>query len=389
MVFLRSMKQPILYLILLVFILHSCKDVENKTNPVAEDQTGYAPIEVNYAHGFQIKTTATGYQVTIKNPWPDSAVNYPFTLVKHQGREFVSKANLPVRIPIPIEKIVVTSTTHITPLVLLGEEKSLIGFPATDYISAPKVRSLIDAGNIKELGTNQLMNVEAAIILEPDLVMGFSIDDSNPTYQKIEEAGIPVLYNGDWVEEHPLGKAEWIKLFGVLYGKEKEADSIFKTIEKEYQNTLKLAAHLERPKVLSGATYKDQWYLPYGNSWQGKILKDAGADYLYAATKGTGSLAYNIEKVLIDGREATYWIAPAQYTSYSKMLADNKSYALFDSFKNRQVYTHALTVGAKGGVLYYEEASMRPDLVLKDLVKILHPDLALDHELYFFRALKE
>ncbi len=164
------MKQPILYLILLVFILHSCKDVENKTNPVAEDQTGYAPIEVNYAHGFQIKTTATGYQVTIKNPWPDSAVNYPFTLVKHQGREFVSKANLPVRIPIPIEKIVVTSTTHITPLVLLGEEKSLIGFPATDYISAPKVRSLIDAGNIKELGTNQRMNVEAAIILEPDTV---------------------------------------------------------------------------------------------------------------------------------------------------------------------------------------------------------------------------
>jgi iron complex transport system substrate-binding protein len=383
------MRHPILYLVLLVCILHSCKYTENKTVQVVEDQTKYDPIKINYARGFQIKTTATGYQVTIKNPWPDSAVNYPITLVKRQGRALVSKVNVPLTIPIPIEKIVVTSTTHITPLVLLGEEKSLIGFPDTDYISAPKVRLLIDSGNIKELGTNQLMNVEAAIIIEPDLVMGFSIDDSNPTYQKIEEAGIPVLYNGDWVEEHPLGKAEWIKLFGVLYGKEKQADSIFRTIEKEYHNTVKLVEHRERPVVLSGATYKDQWYLPYGNSWQGKILNDAGADYVYAATKGSGSLAYNIEKVLIDGREATYWIAPAQYTSYSKMLADNKSYALFDSFKNKQVYTHALTVGAKGGVLYYEEASMRPDLVLKDLVKILHSDLQLEHQLYFFKPLKD
>ena len=385
------MKKTFLYLLIVCSILPSCKN-ENKIieNTVKKsDGSTYQNIEVNYAHGFQIQTTETGYDVTIMNPWPESAVNYPFKLVKNRGRKLVKEAGASLIIPIPIENIVLTSTTHIPPLVLLGEGKSLTGFPGTDYISAPEIRALIETGKVKELGTNQLMNVESTILLEPDLVMGFSIDDSNPTYQKIEEAGIPVLYNGEWVEEHPLGKAEWIKLFGVLYGKEKEADSIFNAIEKEYLNTLKLIEKVKKPKVLSGATYIDQWYLPYGNSWQGKVLKDAGADYIYAATEGNGSLAYNIEKVLMDGREATYWIAPAQYTSYSKMLADNKSYALFDAFKNKQVYTHALTVGAKGGVTYYEEASMRPDLVLKDLVKILHPELLLDHELYFFKQLED
>lgn len=385
------MKKTLLYLLIGYSLLASCKK-ENKIieNTVEKsDRSTYQDIEVNYAHGFQIQTTETGYELTIMNPWPESVVNYPFKLVKDRESKLVQKAGGPITIPIPIESIVLTSTTHIPPLVLLGEEKSLTGFPGTDYISAPEVRALIESRKVKELGTNQLMNVESTILLEPDLVMGFSIDDSNPTYQKIEDAGIPVLYNGEWVEEHPLGKAEWIKLFGVLYGKEKEADSIFNAIEKEYLNTLKLIEKVKRPQVLSGATWKDQWYLPYGNSWQGQILKDAGADYIYAATEGNGSLAYNIEKVLLDGREATYWIAPAQYTSYSKMLADNKSYALFDAFKNKQVYTHALTIGAKGGVTYYEEASMRPDLVLKDLVKILHPELLLDHELYFFKPLED
>ncbi|MEN8899142.1 MAG: ABC transporter substrate-binding protein, partial [Nonlabens sp.] len=188
---------------------------------------------------------------------------------------------------------------------------------------------------------------------------------------------------------HPLGKAEWIKLFGVLYGKEKEADSIFKTIEREYLNTLELVENVDKPKVLSGATWKDTWYLPYGDSWQGKILNDAGSSYIYQTTTGSGSLAYNIEKVLMDGRDAAFWIAPAQYTSYSKMLQDNTSYAQFDAFKNKQIYTHALTLGSKGGVTYYEEASMRPDLVLKDLVKILHPEIKLEHELYFFKKLND
>lgn len=385
------MKKTFLFLALCFSILLSCKNENSKVLSSSENDTTsvYPKIEIKYAQGFQIQSTDTGYYVTIMNPWPESVVTYPFKLIKRQQRDFIPEPDAPVTIQIPIEKVVVTSTTHIPPLVLLEEQASLIGFPGSDYISDPKVRKLIDLGKVEELGTNQLMNVESTLLLEPDLVMGFSIDDSNPTYQKIEAAGIPVIYNGEWVEKHPLGKAEWIKLFGVLYGKEKQADSIFNAIEKEYLNTLELVKDIERTKVLSGATWKDTWYLPYGNSWQGKILEDAGADYVYKNTTGTGSLSYNIETVITEANDAQFWIAPAQYTSYSKMLEDNKSYALFEAFKNRQIYTHALTVRAKGGITYYEEASMRPDLVLKDLVQILHPDLQMDHKLYFFKALND
>lgn len=383
------MRKNIIYLLIAAGFLYSCNNSKNTSIPEILKKTEYEQVNIKYAEGFKIQNTASGYYVTIMNPWPESSVSYTFKLVKNQGRELLPEPDEPLSIHIPIDNIVLTSTTHIPPLVLLHEENSLIGFPGSDYISDPKVRKLIDEGKVEELGVNESINIEATLLLEPDVVMGFSIDDSNPIYKKIENAGIPVLYNGDWVEQHPLAKAEWIKLFGILYGKEQQADSIFNAIEKEYINTQKLVKNVSSPKVLSGATWKEQWYLPYGNSWQGKILRDAGASYIYQETKGKGSLAYNIEKVLTDGNDATYWIAPGQYTSYSRMLEENASYNLFDAFKNKRVYTHALTVGEKGGVTYYEEASMRPDLVLKDLVKILHPELKLDHELYFFKPLKE
>lgn len=383
------MRKNIIYLLIAAGFLYSCNNSKNTSIPEILKKIEYEHVNIKYAEGFKIQNTASGYYVTIMNPWPESSVSYTFKLVKNQGRELLPEPDEPLSIHIPIDKIVLTSTTHIPPLVLLHEENSLIGFPGSDYISDPKVRKLIDEGKVEELGVNESINIEATLLLEPDVVMGFSIDDSNPIYKKIENAGIPVLYNGDWVEQHPLAKAEWIKLFGILYGKEQQADSIFNAIEKEYINTQKLVKNVSSPKVLSGATWKEQWYLPYGNSWQGKILRDAGASYIYQETKGKGSLAYNIEKVLTDGNDATYWIAPGQYTSYSRMLEENASYNLFDAFKNKRVYTHALTVGEKGGVTYYEEASMRPDLVLKDLVKILHPELKLDHELYFFKPLKE
>lgn len=384
------MKKLNLLISLSILILSSCKnnkDKEAKISPTESIEN--QEISVNYAKGFDIKKTTTGYDLIVKNPWPGSEAQFIYQLIADDQGSNNTSQKTSSAIYIPIEKIILTSTTHLPPLVFLGEENTLVGFPGTDYISAPKIRILIDQETVQELGTTQQINLENTVLLNPDVVMGYSVTNENPWYKKIEQAGIPVVYNGEWVEEHPLGKAEWIKVFGVLYGKEKEADSIFSVIEREYNSTLELVKNTTAPVVISGATWKDQWYLPYGNSWQGHILKDAGAAYIYASTTGTGSLSYSVEKVLMDGRDAAYWIAPAQYTSYTDMLKDQPAYALFEAFKKRQVYTHALTVGATGGVIYYEEASMRPDLVLKDLVKILHPHLQQEHELYFFKPLKD
>lgn len=380
------------FLLFSILLITSCKnnEISTTTENVKISEVDYTNVDIKYATGFSINATETGYYIMIKNPWPEADLEYSFKLEKSTSiKHRVPEPDAPQIITIPLQKVILSSTTHIPPVVLLDEQSSIIGFPGTDYISDTSVRALIDNGRIEELGQNQTISVEKVVTMQPDLVMGYGIDGDNPIYESIQKAGIPVIYNGDWIEKHPLGKAEWIKLFGVLYGKEKEADLIFKKIEKEYLETKKLAQSLESPSIIAGATWKDTWYLPYGNSWQGKIIADAHGNYIYANTTGTGSLSYNVERVLTDAQNADIWIAPGQYTSYKAMEEDNSAYSQFDAFKNRQVYTFALNVGARGGVTYYEEASMRPDLVLKDLVKILHPNSLPQHQLYFFKPLND
>ncbi len=382
-------KHHYITLVTLLCILLSCKEASQEKAQAQEievEQTDRREaIEIKYATGFQIESSSEGHLLTITNPWPDADQNYKYLLTSKSD----AQSQDAVTIQIPVKRLIATSTTHIPPLVLLGKEQTLKAFPSTDYISNPEVRKLIDAGKVTDLGIDNSMDVESMLLSQPDLVMGYGVSEENSIYKKVQKAGIPVVFNGDWVEPHPLGKAEWVKVYGLLYDRYDEAVKIFNQIENDYLSVKEQIKDLNQPTVIAGATWKDTWYLPYGDSWQGKILKDAGGRYIYEETSGTGSLAYNIEQVLADARTAAFWIAPGQYTSYQKMQQDQEAYALFDAFENKKIYTFALKKGAKGGVNYYEEASMRPDLVLKDLVTILHPEVALDHQLYFFSPLED
>jgi iron complex transport system substrate-binding protein len=228
-----------------------------------------------------------------------------------------------------------------------------------------------------------------AISLEPDVVIGFSIDAQNRAYETIQRAHIPVVYNGDWTEETPLGKAEWIKFFAPFFKMEKQADSIFSSVESAYQEAKALALKAtDKPTVLSGALFKDVWYLPGGKSWASKFLQDANASYLWAETGETGSLSLSLESVLEKARNADYWVAPSQFASYREMESNNRHYRQFKAFRDKKVYTYARTTGSTGGFLYYELGPNRPDLVLKDLIHIFHPELLPDHEPFFFKPLQ-
>ena len=291
-------------------------------------------------------------------------------------------------ISVPIESIVVTSTTHIPALEALGELDKLVGFSDTKYVSSEAARKRIDAGQIKELGINERLNTEAVLALQPDLVVGFAVSGSNIAYETLQRSQIPVIYNGDWVEETPLGKAEWIKFFAPFFGKEIVANDVFDEIKKSYVDAKKLAETANTsPTVLSGALYKDVWYLPGGKSWAANFLKDANANYLWKDSPESGSLSFSWESVLVVAKNAEYWIGPAQFKSYKEMELSSTHYLQFDAFKNKKVYTFANTVGETGGNLYYELAPHRPDLVLKDLIHILHPGLLPKHEPYFFKPL--
>ncbi|MGB2088061.1 MAG: ABC transporter substrate-binding protein, partial [Psychroflexus salarius] len=194
---------------------------------------------------------------------------------------------------------------------------------------------------------------------------------------------------GDWVESTPLGKAEWIKFFGALFNKNKLAQQQFEAIENAYHKTKQLAKTAKnKPKVISGSLYNDKWYLPNGTSWQAQFIKDANANYMYKNTSGSGSLALAFESVLNKASEADIWISPGSYTSYETMLNDQPHYKKFKAFSTKKVYSVAQQKGETGGVLFYELAPNRPDLVLKDLVKVFHPELLPHHNFHFFSPLQ-
>ena len=291
---------------------------------------------------------------------------------------------------IPVQKIVVTSTTHIPALEALNKTSTLKGFPGLDYISSEQTRNLIDSGAIKEVGKNESLNTEVLIDLQPDVVIGFAINADNKSFSTIQKTGIPVVYNGEWTESSALGKAEWIKFFGALYDESKAADSIFQRIESNYQSAKKLAETAEnKPTVLSGAMYKDQWYLPYGNSWQAQMIKDANAEYLWADTKGSGSLSLSFESVLDKAQDADFWISAGQFTSYSGMLEQSQHYSQFKAVQDKKVFSVSMSKGETGGVIFYELGPNRPDLILKDLISIFHPQLLENYQPTFYKALND
>lgn len=387
------------YCIIVVILFSSCKK-EMRENPVN------VPTNTNsikYAQGFEMVDYNSYKLLIVSNPFPDSHKTYTYALVpsKKLEAQLPSKSNdnlvallankeIDGIIQVPIKSVVVTSTTHIPSLEMLGVIETLTGFPNLDYVSSTLSRKRIKEGKIKELGQNESINTELTIDLQPDAVIGYGVDGENKTFTSIQRAGIPVLYNGDWVEKDPLGKAEWIKFFGALYDKEEEATRIFNNIEADYNSAKKIASQVvTKPTVLSGAMYKDVWYVAHGDSWQAKVIADAGGDYLWAHERGTGSIALSIESVLEKGQDAAVWIAPGQFTSYSKLLESNPVYEQFDAFKSKNAFTFASKKGETGGVLYYELAPNRPDLVLKDLIKALHPELLSDYKPFFFTALEK
>ncbi|MFI8379892.1 ABC transporter substrate-binding protein [Leeuwenhoekiella sp. NPDC079379] len=373
----------------IVFICLSCSISSCKKENKEVDKHFREGIEqkISYAKGFEITLYKTFKIITVSKAWPNSDKTFNYALVQ-RGTQLPDSITADAVIETPVEKIVVTSTTHIPALELLGVTQTLKGFPNLDYISSETVRKHIKNGAIKELGQNESINTESTINLNPDVLVSFGVDGENKALNSIKRAGIPVIYNGDWVETTPLGQAEWIKFFAALYDKEAEADSIFNRIEGQYRNLKTKAAQAKsKPTVLSGAMFKDVWYLPKGDSWAAQLVADAHADYIYKETRGTGSAALSIEEVLNTAQNADFWISPNSFETYSELSAGNAVYKEFKAFKDHKIYGFGSAKGATGGLLYYELAPSRPDWVLADLVAIFHPELTVNYKPHFFKPL--
>jgi iron complex transport system substrate-binding protein len=374
------------YKIIFLFVLIAfigCKKGEKLDNVSITNTKN----DIEYANSLAIYKY-DGYSIVkVITPWPNAEKNFTYILKEKNSivPDSLQKYNT---IQVPLQSIVVTSTTIIPYLEMLGVENRLIGFPHTDYISSEKTRKLIDSGSVKNVGQNEKLNIEQLIEMAPELIVTFGIDNNNPMINNLEKSGLKVLIQADWMEQSPLGKAEWIKLYGTLFGKEKEAKTLFDDIVKNYKDALALVA-TKKPDatVLYGAMYQDQWYVAKANSWVAQFLKDSKANYLWSDTEGTGSIGLSFEKVLEKAKTANYWIATGPYKTVSELATTNPHYSQFDAFKTKQVYTFEGRVGATGGTIYYESAPSRPDLVLKDYIKIFHPELLPNYTFTFAQKL--
>ncbi|MDX1629104.1 MAG: ABC transporter substrate-binding protein [Fulvivirga sp.] len=343
---------------------------------------------LKYAQGFEVRYEGNVKWVTVPKPFQGATEGFTYLLVPKGTKVPDHSADVQV-IEIPLDRLVCNSTTHIPLLDYLGKTEALVGFPTTDYISSKKMRQRIDAGKVTDIGVDNEMNLELLIDLEPDMVMAYTVSNNFGQFEQISKAGIPVVINAEYLESHPLGRAEWIKFMALFFNLEDKADSIFNAIETKYVGLQEKTARIqEKPTVLSGVVYGDTWYMPGGDNYAAKIINDAAGNYLWSENDDSGFLELSFEAVYDRAHDADYWIGVGSFNTLEALQNADDRYAKFKSFKTGDVYTYDARKGAKGGSVYLELGYLRPDIILEDLVKILHPQLTNDKDLYFHAKLK-
>jgi len=372
-------------LILCCIMVVAC-DTKKSSNPVLSD--GVSQTTLRYAEGFTVHYLGRNKLVEVKQPFQGAASGFKYLLVP-RGEVVTSKPSDVNIIYIPIQSIVCTSTTHIPLLDYLGESEKLVGFPSTNYISSSIIRKRIDEGHITDLGVDNSINLERLAMLEPEMVMGYVMSSDFGQFKKMEELNIPVVMNAEYLEKHPLGRAEWIKFVALFFDKEREADSIFHVIEKSYADTKRMADTTKsKPTVLCGNVYGDAWFLPGGRNYAARILKDAGCTYLWEEDPSNGFLELSFESVYEKARDADLWIGVGPYSSLAEIEKADHRYKLFKPYIQKSVYNYDARIGPTGGNELLELGYLRPDIILNDLVKISHPSLLPDYKLYFYRQLE-
>lgn len=370
---------------LFLILIHGACD-----SPKSSNLADLVEIPNQYADGFAV-FQGNGFKVIeVKQAFPGE--HQPFRYLVEEKLDLdLDRSGFDAIVKLPISKIVMTSTTQIPHLDYLGVSDLLAGFPNLDLISSRETRKLIDKGHVIDLGSGAQANIEMIIDLEPDWVMISTLGDDLKNLEILKAAKIPAVLNGEYVEQHPLGRAEWINFTGALVGKFEESNTVFKGIEANYLEAEKLIAEniQNKPKVMAGVMYKDIWYVPGSDSWGARLLEAAGGDYLFKEQKGTGSSQLSYEYVLENSQDADYWLGASDFRSLDNMKNADPRYAHFQAFQKGNVYTYTSKKGPTGGIEYFELGYLRPDLILKDLIKILYPELLPDYSLYFYSQLHE
>jgi len=270
---------------------------------------------------------------------------------------------------------------------LLHEITTVTGVCSPGIIYNPAILKRVGEKKIADLGDAFSINVERTLKLNPGAVLMSGYNQNDPYAKRVSEAGIPVIFDNEWMETSLLARAEWIKFVGVFFNKEKQADSIFSEVDKRYNEIKVKAARVKsKPSIMAGSNFRGTWYMPAGHSFMGRLFADAGGTYYFSTDTTSGSLPLNVETVLKNFGQSDVWLNCSFSTLHDLVKADSK-HALFRPVVLKQVYNFNKRKLPSGANDYWESGVARPDLLLSDVIAILHPDVLPGYQLVYAQKL--
>lgn len=349
-----------LFVLSLICFIIQCS---NPPEPINLQDKNTVAIEIEYAKNFNLKRTKRGFQLEILDP-NTKAIESTTELRKNRRKRIIS-----------------LSSTLNGMLSILNQTDKLVGVSDMDYVYEPKIHAHFDAKQITEYGDESNFSLEKVIASNANIILYSGFGKEFPHHKKLNALNIAIVPIYDWRENHPLGKAEWIKVVGAIVGKEKEAIAFFEDVKQKYFAIKKRAENSKnKPSSICGNLIGDIWYTPGGEGYYAKLLKDAGASYKYADIPGTSSLEYSIETILNDNKDTEFWINPG-IESKEKIDRINPHAKHLKAYQNIYCYSSDLNK-------FWERSAAEPHLVLSDLIHIFHPDIESIKTFHFYNRIK-
>lgn len=375
------MKKNTGFLILVSFILLLAGCHRNKISETHEGKE----IRFDYAKLIRVWECDGFKKMEIRNPWDTTCLLQTYLLVD-KTKEIPANCPGGVVVRVPLEKSAVFTTVHCSLIEELGAVNSISGICELEYITNPNIISLTQSGKIVDFGSSMSPDIEKIITVSPDAILLSPFNNSGG-HGGLDKLGIPIVECADYMESDPLGRAEWIKLYGMLFGKESEADSIFSKVTETYTQIEKEAQQEtgSHPSLLYGLDNGGSWFIPGGKSYMAKMFASAGANYIFGETTHSGAEPFAFETVYDKGCNADIWLILGMEVA-DKTYKDLQRFSNFKSYKEKRVYACNTTKTS-----FFDEIPFHPERLLKDLYIIFHSEKYGDvnEYLHYYRKLAE
>ena len=364
----RMKKDKLILMLFPMWVLLACGG-----HQVGKETAEGDTLNLRYAHNLTIVEYPQYTQVTIRNPWDTTRVLNSYTLVKDaQGKKG--------EVVVPLKNAAVFTSVHCSLLMELGCQECIGGICELDYIHIPYVQNEVKKGNIIDLGNGMEPNLERIMDLQPDAIMLSPFENSGG-YGRLERMGVPLIECAEYMENSPLARAEWIRFYGRLFGKAELVDSIFLQVEQSYLQLKDAASHTkQKPRLICETPQSGYWYVPGGQSTMGIMYRDAGADYLFHDIEGSGSTALGIERVLDRALTSQIWLIKHHGSLTKEQIVQD-----VPALRNIPAKIFFCDTFNSG---FYEQTPFHPDILLRNLIHILHPELGIKEEKLYFCPLE-